>query len=145
MTGCAPTRSSCGRFWPEARKQNADSRVKSRIDISTARALLFAVILAAAYSVRSYPITAGLDTSWVYALNYARIKGLIAGRDAIFTYGPLASLAVPMDLANNLARGVVFQFGCWLAFASVAAWIVFVRIVSLEKVAVFAACLLAGS
>ena len=105
---------------------------------------MFAVILAAAYSVRSYPITAGLDASWVYALNYARIKGLIAGRDAIFTYGPLASLAVPMDLANNLARGVVFQFGCWLAFAGVAAWIVFVRKVSLEKVAVFAVCLLAG-
>ncbi|HLK46803.1 MAG TPA: hypothetical protein VKT49_01635 [Bryobacteraceae bacterium] len=118
--------------------------MKLRRQLPAARALLFTAIAGAAYPVRSYPVAAGLDASWVYALNYARLKGLISGRDAIFTYGPLAWLTVPMDLGSNLAAGIVFQLACWLAFAGVLAWFVFVRKAPLEKVAVFTFCLLAG-
>ena len=63
------------------------------------RILLFAVGVAAAYPVRSYPVTAGLDASWAFGLNYAHHSGLLFGRDAIFTYGPLAWLALVTTVA----------------------------------------------
>jgi len=108
------------------------------------RILLFAVGVAAAYPVRSYPVTAGLDASWAFGLNYAHHSGLLFGRDAIFTYGPLAWLALPMNIGNNLWPALVFQTASWVAFAGVLAWFVFVRNVALWRVVVFAVCLLAG-
>jgi hypothetical protein len=61
------------------------------------------------YRAPSYDV----DNTWWFALNYAAAHHLVAGRDVVWTYGPLAYLMVPFDLGNNLARGLAFQAGLW--------------------------------
>lgn len=41
------------------------------------------------FSVQTYPVTPGLDSSWVFALNYFPAKGINCGKDLARTYGPL--------------------------------------------------------
>ena len=41
------------------------------------------------FSVHTYPITPGLDWSWVFALNYFPAKGINCGKDLARTYGPI--------------------------------------------------------
>jgi hypothetical protein len=106
--------------------------------------LLLALIVAFSYPVRYYPITAGLDPSWAYGVNVAHAKGLIFGRDVIFNYGPLAWLALPMDVGHNMVPAVVVQGLCWLAFAALVVWLAVTRQMGIGRLAVFAACLLAG-
>ena len=35
------------------------------------------------------PASTGLDPSWVAGLNMAHVQGLVAGKDWVFTLGPL--------------------------------------------------------
>jgi hypothetical protein len=94
--------------------------------------------------VRSYRVSAGTDASWAYGINYAHATGLIFGRDLVFTYGPLAWLAAPMDVGRNLALGTAFQVACWAAFVALIAWVAFTRKIGPGRLLVFAVCLVAG-
>lgn len=49
----------------------------------------------------------GLDPAYFYALNYFFKEGLVAGRDYIFSYGPLGFLKDPQALAGLATPGVV--------------------------------------
>ncbi|MDM0067678.1 hypothetical protein [Variovorax sp. J31P207] len=67
---------------------NRGDRVRGvAIAISAALTILALVPFMPQFSV------ANLDSSWSYAMNVAVGEGLQFGRDLIFTYGPLASIA----------------------------------------------------
>lgn len=55
------------------------------------------------------PLTIGLDPSWTYTINYAANKGLIFGKDIIFTYGPLGYLLTRMSFENHTWMTFSFQ------------------------------------
>ena len=76
------------------------------------RWLLLVLIVLLSNPVRRYPVTSGVDASWAYGINDAHARGLIFGRDVLFTYGPLAWLAAPMDVGRNLAPAIAFQHRC---------------------------------
>ncbi|WP_322030620.1 hypothetical protein [Paraburkholderia sp. J76] len=63
--------------------------------------------------------TPGLDPSWRLALNVAIAKGLVFGRDLIFTFGPLGSVYTtvysPETNALTMSASVVYAIG----FASI--------------------------
>jgi len=94
-----------------------------------------------AFWVRYYPIAPGHD-SFAYALNYAHAKGLVFGRDAAFTYGPLAFLAIPMHVGSNLGLGILFQVAVWLCFSAVCGWVILARKTPLGRSLAFGAGLL---
>lgn len=108
------------------------------------RALLVASIALIAWPVRWYPVTAGPDASWAFAVNDAHARGLIFGRDVYFTYGPLAWLALPMDIGGNLWQGIAFQVFSWGVFTGAVGWLAFDRRIALRHLLGFAVCLLAG-
>jgi hypothetical protein len=108
------------------------------------RLLLVAYIVLIAFPVRYYPLKTGQDPSWAFAMNYAHTKGLIFGRDVAFTYGPIAWVALPMDVGRNLWQGIAVQIVFWFVFAAVAAWFVLVRKAGLLRSLAFALCLLGG-
>lgn len=55
------------------------------------------------------PISAGLDDSWVYAINYLPNSSYLFGRDVVFSYGPLGYLLLPQNLGNNIANSMIFM------------------------------------
>lgn len=50
----------------------------------------------------------GLDTSWVFAINYFFVHGIQFGRDVVFTFGPLGFLIRPEFQSNNALIALVF-------------------------------------
>jgi hypothetical protein len=82
------------------------------------RVALYVYVLTVACPIRFWPIGGSVDDSWVFALNFGAAHGLAAGRDLVFTCGPLAYLVFPQDIGNNLAGGLLFQTGLWLALAA---------------------------
>jgi hypothetical protein len=86
----------------------SNERVKHMI-----RLVVFAYAVLIVCPIRYWPIAEGLDNTWVFALNYAAAHGLIAGRDVVFTMGPLGYLTFPENIGNNLARGLIFQSFLW--------------------------------
>ncbi|HKW98285.1 MAG TPA: hypothetical protein VJN43_11175 [Bryobacteraceae bacterium] len=122
-------------------------RIPDRLNRTTqivCRVMLLCYITLISYPVAYFPIQAGGDPSWAFAMNYFHHKGLIFGRDVGFTYGPLAYLAIPMDLGTNLRNGILFQLGLWLILILVAGWAIFVRKLSLISVVLFAVALFGG-
>ena len=75
-------------------------------------ALLFYSLLVYAglllFSVNYLPIVPGLDPSWAFALNQFAHGPELFGRDLILTYGPLAYLAVPQHVGQNI------QIAAWV-------------------------------
>jgi hypothetical protein len=63
------------------------------------------------FPVRFLPIEAGVDGSWIFALNALAAEGGSLGREVFFTYGPLGFLLEPRAIGSNLAIGS----GFWLA------------------------------
>ncbi len=53
------------------------------------------------------PITAGIDASYQFALNYFFSKNIQMGRDVIYTHGPLGFLLFPKPIGNNIVISVV--------------------------------------
>lgn len=47
-------------------------------------------------------IVPGLDASWAYGLSYAHEKGIVMGRDVIFTFGPLGFLQYTDHLSDEI-------------------------------------------
>lgn len=81
--------------------------------------LAWAILLVS--PVRMWPQAGGVDSTWVFALNWAAAHGLAFGRDVVFTSGPLAWLTFPQPVGDNLARGVLFQCCVWVLLAGVLA------------------------
>ncbi len=65
-----------------------------------------ALLLCSHVGVR--PISAGLDPSYVYALNVAAVKGLRWGEEFVSTYGPYGFLLKTMDVGNHVEYRLAF-------------------------------------
>ena len=87
----------------------------------------------------------GLDPSWAFALNYAHAKGLVFGRDVVFTYGPWSWLTLPQAAGESLGAALAFQFGLWSVYAGALAWMSFVQRPPLVSLALFALAVCQGS
>lgn len=105
------------------------------------RAALFALCALVVCPVRIWGPIGGVDSTWVFALNWAAAHGLAFGRDVVFTSGPLAWLSFPQPVGDNLARGVLFQSFVWVVLAGVLADLFFRSGVSLRNLALFTAML----
>jgi hypothetical protein len=93
----------------------------------TARWVLFLYLLMVLCPVRYWPFNLNdWDNTWVFALNYGVEHHLVFGRDIDWTSGPLAYLAAPMDIGNNLAAGLLFQAALWIVLCAIL-WDVFFR------------------
>jgi hypothetical protein len=111
------------------------------------RALVWPLLAAIALfsnPIRYYRVSAATDASWAYGINYAHAAGLVFGRDVVFTYGPLAWLAAPMDVGHNLAPAIAFQAMCWAAFVALVVWLATSRKLGPGRLLTFLLCLLAG-
>ncbi len=65
------------------------------------------------FSINYLPVIQGLDPSWAYAVNRFTHGPEIFGKDIIFTYGPLAYIAVPQHVGNNLAVAAAVHILVW--------------------------------
>ena len=93
----------------------------------TARSVLFVYLLMVLCPIRYWPFNLNdWDNTWVFALNYGAEHHLVFGRDIDWTSGPLAYLAAPMDIGNNLAAGLLFQAALWILLCAIL-WDVFFR------------------
>lgn len=52
---------------------------------------------------------AGLDRSWVHAVNYLSQTNMIIGRDYVHTFGPLGYLIHPLNIGSNLVDATIFR------------------------------------
>jgi hypothetical protein len=95
--------------------------------------------------VRWHVTGTGLDPSWAFALNYAHAKGLVFGRDLVFTYGPWSWLTLPQAAGESLGAALAFQFGLWGVYAGALAWMSFVKRLPLASLALFALAVCQGS
>ncbi len=73
-----------------------------------------------------WPATASYDNSWYLAVNLAANRHLVPGRDFVWTTGPLAYLALPMDVGSHLMQGLTFQLVLWMVVLAIL-WDVFFR------------------
>jgi hypothetical protein len=65
--------------------------------------------------VKFQPVEAGVDGSWIFALNSLAAEGSLLGREVFYTYGPFGYLLEPRAVGDNLAAGA----GFWLAIHAV--------------------------
>lgn len=78
--------------------------------------LLLAVAYVALVSLPApwVPYGTGLDASWLLGLNLARHQGLVAGRDIVFTYGPLGYLTYPDPVSGTPIAALLQRVGLYL-------------------------------
>ena len=77
-----------------------------------------AYIFIVGFPAERFPISAGLDGSWTYAINVAAEQALIFGRDVLFTYGPFGYLRSPVPSGSNLPKAIIFQLGLHLCLCA---------------------------
>lgn len=65
------------------------------------------------FSLNFQPISTTVDASWVFAMNYYAHGPELFGKDLVFTYGPLAYLAVPENVGKNLAVAAAVHVALW--------------------------------
>ena len=65
------------------------------------------------FSLNFQPVSPGLDASWVFAMNYYAHGPELFGKDLVFTYGPLAYLAVPENVGSNLITAAAVHVVVW--------------------------------
>lgn len=65
--------------------------------------------IAMGFTLNILPITPGLDSSFIYGLNDAAVKGASWGRDFISTYGPYGYLIQTMDMGNLVKYKIIFN------------------------------------
>jgi hypothetical protein len=90
------------------------------------RALLFAFLACVFCPIQYWGLNSNVDNTWLFGLNYGAAHHMVFGRDLVWTWGPLGYLAMPMDISNNLAKGLAFQIAVWALVVAVL-WIVFFR------------------
>lgn len=85
------------------------------------------IVLAAYIALLGTPVSihlhgVGLDASWILGLNMAHglahSQGLAAGRDFVFTYGPLGYLFYPETSSGTPLLALIFRLGLWIFFAA---------------------------
>jgi len=89
----------------------------------TKRGITF--LLSVLLTLVSFPVidpsySIGLDCSAWYAINYFFHHGIQAGRDFIFTYGPLGFIESPNPLGHNLQFSILFICLVYFTFSYVA-------------------------
>jgi hypothetical protein len=57
-----------------------------------------------------------LDQSWVMGLNEAAKRGMVFGKEIVFTYGPLGFIDCPIDTGNNVSIAAKFRLVIYLLF-----------------------------
>jgi hypothetical protein len=102
------------------------------------RFFLFAFVLVIACPIRYSHWEDSLDATWRFALNYAASRGLVMGRDVVFTYGPLGYLTCPFNIGWNLKEGFLTQAGLWIVLAWILADLFFRTPLPLRNLALFA-------
>jgi hypothetical protein len=123
-------------LWPSSAVGNGDYKKVSEIDPGPAvagpskdgpegfwgQAAGVAAILGAAFVTLPglyLPLgPAGIDPGWQWAVNQANPTGLVFGRDVVFTYGPLAFLMVPLDIAHHLLTANLFYMAVQALFTA---------------------------
>jgi hypothetical protein len=78
------------------------------------RVLVVALVIyfgLAAFPPGPQPASTGLDPSWVAGLNMAHAQGLVAGKDWVFTLGPLGYLSFPESESGALGLGLLYRIG----------------------------------
>jgi len=85
--------------------------------------LLAVAVVAGLPALAEWPAT-GLDPSWKVAFHLCRERGLVVGRDTLYTYGPWGFLASPLVLVRSQwLASVAWLLGGHLALgAALAAW-----------------------
>ena len=78
------------------------------------RGLLFTVFILLTTPVWLSPMGVGLDPSWMLGLHLAAARGLVHGRDFVFTYGPLGFALVPRDYGEIGLHAVALRLGLHL-------------------------------
>jgi hypothetical protein len=104
----------------------------------TTRWFLLVYLLMVLCPVRYWPFNLNdWDNTWVFALNYGVKHHLVFGRDIAWTSGPLAYLAAPMDIGNNLAAGLFFQAALWILLCAILCDVFFRGSTPLKNLAFF--------
>jgi hypothetical protein len=116
--------SATARFSPSTEKVAALQAFLGRRG-KLARIALYLYVVVIACPIRYWPLGTDPEETWRFALNYAPVHGLAAGRDVIFTCGPLVYLLFPEHVGNNLAQGLLFQTALWLSLATIFADVYF--------------------
>jgi len=75
---------------------------------------MFLYLSSALCPVQFWPLTGFTDSTWMFALNWARAQHLVIGRDVFWTWGPLSYLVFPMNVAGTFWPAVAFQTVTWL-------------------------------
>src|SRR5215813_9288774 len=101
------------------------SQAGRRVLAGVARWLGLVVAIALGARVHGYFPARGIDMSWRTVLNIAAAKHLDFGSDALFTYGPLGFLDVPLAVGpGQLILGLLFAMVAvgvlWLALETAA-------------------------
>ena len=78
--------------------------------------LALTVIYVALISLPGPPLSygTGLDASWALGLNLAHSRGMVAGRDVVFTHGPLGYLLYPEPVSGAPILALIFRLGLYL-------------------------------
>ncbi len=74
--------------------------------------LILVVLLFPYYQISNIP-SAGIDNSWRIALEMAYQKGLIFGKDIIYTYGPLGRLTQRISIETSNLQFFLFDVFCF--------------------------------
>lgn len=80
----------------------------------------------------------GLDPSWMAALHLAAAKGLVHGRDFVFTYGPIGFVLGPKALGTLDLHSAAWRLGLSLAWWTSVGFLLF-RVRGVPTTLVFAA------
>lgn len=95
-----------------------DMRVSRRYADVALRVLLLVTVICVFVPFAPIMPAAGLDPSWIHAMNEAVARGLVFGKDVIFTLGPYASVYTkayhPATDAMMLSGGLYLAVSYWL-------------------------------
>ncbi|MDG3004033.1 hypothetical protein [Paludisphaera mucosa] len=91
----------------------------SRDDATPVAGIVWRVLLLVAFIMLTIPqwitqMGAGLDPSWCAALYLSAAKGLVHGRDFVFTYGPLGFALIPKEYGDVNLHAVALRLGLHL-------------------------------
>ena len=92
---------------------------------SPPRLILYLFFVVLFCPVRYWGLGSDVDSTWRFALNFAAVHGLVAGRDIVFTYGRWDHLLFPEHTGHNLEYGLAFQAVLWIVLAAILADVFF--------------------
>ncbi|HXJ38579.1 MAG TPA: hypothetical protein VNH18_04825 [Bryobacteraceae bacterium] len=118
-----------------ARLRSLATRYRAQV-----RAILLLYLLLLACPIRYWPLENNIDPTWRFALNFAAAHDYAAGRDFVYTMGPLAYLMLPQNIGSNLERALIFQVCLWFVLAAIFADVFFRGNFRVRNLALFCFC-----